>query len=162
MIYNNQNCKVVFILLVVAIAGVGINPGVAASRPPPKPSPAPAQKPVSVPAPAPAPKPSPAPAPKPLPAPVQSASPSQTAPSQSENQVGLVRKVFESPIAEAVTLTIASRATLTPTLIQGPASVVQNIGGFAQVAPTLVTVAKSSGPSILAIVATLARGAAYG
>jgi hypothetical protein len=164
MFHKNQNRKIIFILLVIAIAGVGTSPSTAASRPAPKPSPAPAPKPVSVPDPAPAvaPKPSPVPAPKPVPAPALSASPSQSISSQSENQVDLVRKVFENPIVEAVTLTIANRSTLTPTLIQGPASVVQNIGGFGQIAPTLVTVAKSSGPSILAIVATLARGAAYG
>lgn len=51
---------------------------------------------------------------------------------------------------------------MTPTIIQGPASVVENIGGWAQVVPTLVTVTKSSGPTVVAILATLARGAAYG
>lgn len=51
---------------------------------------------------------------------------------------------------------------MTPTLIQGPASVIENLGGFGQVIPSAIAVVKSSGPTILTIVAALARGAAYG
>jgi hypothetical protein len=83
-------------------------------------------------------------------------------PSQSEKQEGLVKAIIDNPISDVVSVIIANRATLTPTLIQGPVSVVENIGGWGQVVPTAVTVAKSSGPTILTIVASLARGAAYG
>lgn len=51
---------------------------------------------------------------------------------------------------------------MTPTFIQGPASVIENIGGFSQVIPAAVTVVRSSGPTLLTIIAALARGAAYG
>ena len=74
----------------------------------------------------------------------------------------VAERVFNNPIIEQVTVIIANRATKTPTLIQGPASVIENLGGFTQVIPTAVTVLKSSGPTILTIIAALARGAAYG
>lgn len=74
----------------------------------------------------------------------------------------VAERVFNNPIIEQVTVVIANRATKTPTLIQGPASVIENLGGFTQVIPTAVTVLKSSGPTILTIIAALARGAAYG
>lgn len=81
-------------------------------------------------------------------------------PYQSSRNV--VEKVFNNPIIEQVTVIIANRATKTPTFIQGPASVIENLGGFSQVVPSTVALVKSSGPTILAIVATLARGAVYG
>ena len=79
-----------------------------------------------------------------------------------QNSSNFVEKVFNNPIIEQVTIIIANRATKTPTFIQGPASVVENLGGFTQIIPAAVTMVKSSGPTILTIVAALARGAAYG
>lgn len=79
-----------------------------------------------------------------------------------QDSTSVVERVFGNPVVEQVTIIIANRATMTPTFIQGPASVIENLGGFGQVIPTAVSVVKSSGPTILTIVAALARGAAYG
>lgn len=73
-----------------------------------------------------------------------------------------IGNVYNNPVVEQVSIIIANRATQTPTLIQGPASVVANVGGFAQVIPTVISIAKSNAPTIVAILVTFARGAAYG
>ena len=158
-----------------------------APAPSPKPAPAPAPSPKPAPSPAPSPKPAPSPTlnpspetvqqvlkvidgPAPLPSPNPGLAPTPVAappaplesPKSLESQSGIAKTVLDNPVAEVISVMIANRATLTPTIIQGPVSVIENIGGLAQVVPTLVTVAKSSGPTVAAILATLARGAAYG
>jgi hypothetical protein len=79
-----------------------------------------------------------------------------------QGTTSVAERVFNNPIIEQVTIVIANRATMTPSLIQGPASVIENLGGFGQVIPTTVTVIKSTGPTILTVVAAIAREAAYG
>lgn len=79
-----------------------------------------------------------------------------------QSSSGVVERVFNNPIIEQITIIIANSATKTPTFTQGPAAVIENLGGFTQVIPSTVALVKSSGPTILAIVATLARGAVYG
>jgi hypothetical protein len=168
MITRKWNRLIVFGSVLLLSSFVGATSGMAASKPTPKPAPAPAPKPSPAPAQVPlpivavVPVPVPSPQPAPSPKPAAPSAASQVTSNPAGNQSGILKTALDNPIGEAISVIVANRATLTPTFIQGPASVIENIGGLAQVVPTMVTVAKSSGPTILAIVATLARGAAYG
>lgn len=152
--------------LVSAIALLGANPGMAASKPAPRPTPSPRPAPAPAPAPAPvlapspAPKPAPVPSPQaaPSPAPIASPVPSasgtrfispQESISNDSTNKGIVQNILESSIVAHVETGIANKATNTPTVGSAVVGAIRDSGGFSQIVPNTLAIAKLYGPLIV-------------